>query len=100
MSAGSSGLHAGMYEPSKEQLQTVRQNVLERTEHGMVLRELVKDKNFCRLFGSPPKGAEKSPKRTSLWGAEDELKRSPKDYAPDHPDIDWLKLKHFTVSHR
>jgi uncharacterized protein (DUF2461 family) len=26
------------------------------------------------------------------------LKKAPKDYPPDHPAIEWLKLKSFTVS--
>ena len=122
IAAGGSGLHAGMYEPSKQDLQAIRDNILTNTAHGVALRNLVSDyssllirgsrlklaallrqvvdKDFCKEFGAPPKGAAKSTKRTSLWGADDELKRSPKDYSPDHPDIDWLRLKHFTVSHR
>jgi hypothetical protein len=60
----------------------------------------VQNKEFCKQFGKPPGKVAKSPIRTSLWGAEDELKKSPKDYTIDHPDIEWLRLKHFTVSHR
>jgi uncharacterized protein (DUF2461 family) len=100
VSAGNSGLHAGMWEMGRVELQAVRDSIVNNTAHGLALRNLVKDKEFCKQFGSPPKGSAKASKRTSLWGAEDELKRSPKDYAPDHPDIDWLKLKHFIVTHR
>ncbi|UZJ52637.1 hypothetical protein CBS101457_001957 [Exobasidium rhododendri] len=100
VSAGNSGLHAGQYEPGREELQSIRDHIVNNTAHGLALRSLVKQKDFCKLFGSPPAKGAQGGKRTSLWGTEDELKRSPKDYRPDHPDIDWLRLKQFIVSHR
>lgn len=41
ISAGSSGLHAGMYEPSKQDLQNIRDNIINNTAHGVALRNLV-----------------------------------------------------------
>jgi uncharacterized protein (TIGR02453 family) len=41
IAAGGSGLSAGMYEPSKQDLQTIRENILTNTAHGIALRKLV-----------------------------------------------------------
>ncbi|MCO5556048.1 hypothetical protein L7F22_009592 [Adiantum nelumboides] len=73
-----SGLHAGLYEASKEDLQAVREHIINKTGPGRRLRELVNDKIFIKNFGAPPKSKAYSGKRASLWGSEDELKRAPK----------------------
>lgn len=101
VSPGKSSLNAGFYEPSKEELQTIRNHILTNSAHGLALRRLVEDKQFCKYFGSPPKkGAKPGGTRTSLWNSFDELKKAPKGYPSDHDDIAWLRLKHFTVSHK
>jgi len=94
-----SGLHAGLYEASKEDLQAVREHIINKTGPGRRLRELVNDKIFIKNFGAPPKSKAYSGKRASLWGSEDELKRAPKGYDPEHVDAVWLRLKSYTVSH-
>lgn len=59
----------------------------------------MQDPIFVKHFGPPPKPA-KSVQRSSLWGNEDELKRAPKGYDPEHPDAHWLRLKTYSVSHK
>lgn len=101
VSPGSSSLNAGCYEPSKEELQMIRDHILTNSAHGLALRRLVEDKTFCKYFGNPPKkGAKPGGNRTSLWNSFDELKTAPKGFPSNHEDIVWLRLKHFTVSHK
>jgi uncharacterized protein (TIGR02453 family) len=53
--------------------------------------------------GRRAKGFERAVKTAGDAGlalAEPALKRAPRGYAPDHPRIDWLRLKELTVSRR
>jgi len=42
VSAGNSGLHAGMYEPGKQELQNIREQIITNSAHGIALRNLVR----------------------------------------------------------
>lgn len=75
----------GMYEPSKEQLERIRQDIVYRKpgESGK-LRQILEDAPFVQYFGK-------------MGG--DSLKNAPQGYAKDHPDIDLLRYKQFLASH-
>lgn len=76
---GESFYGAGIYHPPKEQLDAIR-NLIDLS--GGRLEEIVKSPNFQKHFG------EISGER---------LKTSPRDYEADHPYINFLRLKDFTV---
>ncbi|EPQ50811.1 hypothetical protein GLOTRDRAFT_49759 [Gloeophyllum trabeum ATCC 11539] len=92
---GESLIAAGAWCPGKNELQTIRNNIMRNPAR---LRAVISAPEFVGYFGEPrphPKGA-----RRSLWGFEDELKTAPKGVDKNHKDIDLLKLRTFAVIHR
>ncbi len=79
---GESFLGGGMYMPSPESLYKVRQEI---DYNASELKKIVDLPDFRKYFGE-------------IQG--DKLKRPPKGYATDHPNIELLKLKDFLVIHR
>jgi uncharacterized protein (TIGR02453 family) len=61
--------------------------------------------HFRAAIDDPRKGAAferaiEQAKASGLDPIEPELKRAPKGYSPDHPRIEWLRMKHLTVFDR
>ncbi|PCH36828.1 hypothetical protein WOLCODRAFT_92144 [Wolfiporia cocos MD-104 SS10] len=86
---------AGAWCPGKNELATIRSNLLRSSAR---LRRIIAAPEFVRFFGEPrprPGGA-----RQSLFGREDELKVAPKGVDKTHPDIDLLKCRSFAVIHQ
>jgi uncharacterized protein (TIGR02453 family) len=78
---GSSLLAGGMYMPSSDALKKIRQEVdYNPTE----LQNILSDRTFKKYFDN-------------VQG--EQLKTVPKGYSPDHPNIQLLKFKSFTVGH-
>ena len=76
---GQSMLAAGAWCPAKEELQTIRNNILHSPTR---LREVISRPAFVKLFGKPhphPKGGKQS-----IFGGEDELKGAPKGIDKGH----------------
>ncbi|GAB4314444.1 MAG: DUF2461 domain-containing protein [Bacteroidales bacterium] len=69
----------GLYMPPSEQLKRVRQEIAYNFEE---FRTIVEAKKFVKQFGSL---------------IDDRLQRPPKGYDADHPAIEYLKYKGFTV---
>ena len=80
---GASFLAGGFYSPEAHELKKIRKEIAFFHEE---LEEIVEDKNFTKHFG----GLDKN----------NTLKTAPKDFEKDHPAIEFLKLKSFTVSHK
>jgi uncharacterized protein (TIGR02453 family) len=78
---GQTLLAGGIYEPDKEQLARIRQEI---DYNGAALHALLQAPEFRRYYAGL--GGEK-------------LKKAPAGYPPDHPDIELLKHKSFIVSH-
>jgi uncharacterized protein (TIGR02453 family) len=78
---GNSFLAGGIWMPEADTLKKIRKEI---DYSGAELERIENDPEFKKLFA----------------GIEGEkLKTNPRDYGPDHPYIDYLKLKSFTVSH-
>ena len=78
---GQTLLAGGMYEPDKEQLARIRQEI---DYNSAALHKLLQTPDFSQYFG----------------GVEGEkLKKAPASYPADHPEIELLKHKSFIVSH-
>lgn len=78
---GNSFLAGGIWMPEAETLKKIRKEI---DYSGTELKQIENDPEFKKLFS----------------GIEGEkLKTSPRDYEANHPYIDYLKLKSFTVSH-
>ena len=78
---GQTLLAGGIYQPDKEQLTRIRQEI---DYNGPALHRILEAPTFRQFYA----------------GLEGEkLKRPPVGYAPDHADIEWLKHKSFIVSH-
>ncbi|HEX8426569.1 DUF2461 domain-containing protein [Hymenobacter sp.] len=78
---GQTLLAGGLYEPEKEQLARIRQEI---DYNGAALHELLQTPGFRKYFA----------------GVEgDKLKKAPAGYPTDHPEIELLKHKSFIVSH-
>ena len=71
----------GIWMPPTEALKTIREAVAEDPDE---LRGILKNPAFKRAFGTLSEGAV--------------LKRPPRGFDPDHPAIDLLRYKSFTVS--
>jgi uncharacterized protein (TIGR02453 family) len=71
----------GMYQPSTDVLKKIRQEI---DYNGDDLTAIINTPSFRELFGN-------------LQG--EKLKRPPKGYDVDHPQIEWLKMKSFLVMH-
>ena len=67
----------GMYQPAGEQLRKIRQEV---DYNAAELKQIVEAQSFRDHFGE-------------IQG--EKLSRAPKGYSPDHPNIEFLKLKSF-----
>lgn len=72
----------GMYRPEPEILGKVRQEI---DYNAAELKQITDQDDFRQYFG-PIQG--------------EKLKRPPKGYGPDHPNIELLKLKDFVVMHK
>jgi uncharacterized protein (TIGR02453 family) len=78
---GQTLLAGGMYEPDKEQLARIRQEI---DYNSAALHKLLQTPDFRQYFA----------------GVEGEkLKKAPTNYSTDHPEIELLKHKSFIVSH-
>ncbi|MBT2557290.1 DUF2461 domain-containing protein [Hymenobacter sp. ISL-91] len=78
---GQTMMAGGIYQPEKEQLARIRQEI---DYNGPALHRILEAPAFCQLYAG-------------LEG--EQLKRPPAGYAADHPDIGYLKHKSFVVSH-
>ena len=77
---GESMIAAGLYMPSKEQLEQMRRSIADDSSK---LRKVLNKRDFKRYFN----------------GLEGEmLKTAPQGYRKDHPDIDLLRHKQFLAS--
>lgn len=79
---GQTFIGGGMYQPDKQQLAAVRQEI---DYNGAALREVLTAPDFQQYF---PAG---------LVG--ESLKKAPAGYDPTHPEIDLLRHKNFIVGH-
>jgi uncharacterized protein (TIGR02453 family) len=73
----------GLWVPESTQLKSIRQEIDYNTQD---LLDTLNSKSFKNYFGE--------------LDQEYQLKTTPKDYSANHPYIDLLKLKSFTVSHQ
>ena len=78
---GNSFLAGGIWMPEADTLKKIRKEI---DYSGAELERIENDPEFKKLF-------------PSIEG--DKLKTSPRDYEAEHPYIEYLKLKSFTVSH-
>jgi uncharacterized protein (TIGR02453 family) len=83
ISPGASFIGGGVYHPEAVVLSKVRQEI---DYNGQQIHSILSSKGFTRYF-------------SGLWDG-DTLKRAPKGYEPDHPDIDLIKLKSFVGMHQ
>ncbi|KAI0772969.1 hypothetical protein BD413DRAFT_603800 [Trametes elegans] len=94
-SGNESLIAAGTWCPGKNELQTIRNNLLRSSRR---LRRIISAPEFEALFGPArphPKG-----QRQNVFGFEDELKVAPKGIDKTHKDIDLLKCRSFAVLHK
>ena len=82
---GASFIAGGFYSPDSEELKKVRKEIAFFYDD---LEEILKEKNFKKEFGSLDINENNS------------LKSMPRGYEKDHPAIEFLKLKSFTVSQK
>jgi len=78
---GQSFLAGGKHMPESSELLAMRRAVADRTDEFL---KIIGARNFKKLFGE-------------MHG--EKLKTAPKGFPADHPAIEYLKLKSFTVSH-
>ncbi|THU97551.1 hypothetical protein K435DRAFT_857497 [Dendrothele bispora CBS 962.96] len=91
---GQNFIAAGSWCPGKNELATIRSNILRSSRR---LRQVISAPDFVKFFGpSKPKG---NGERQNIFGMEDELKVAPKGVDKDHKDIDLLKCRSFVVIH-
>ena len=74
-------LAGGLWMPPAEELKKIRQEI---DYNGSQLHKIVEETAFQTYF--------------KAFSEEEKLKTAPKGYMADHADIEWLKLKSFTVS--
>lgn len=77
---GNSFVAGGYWRPEKEHLAAIRQEI---DYNGAQFRQIIHAPNFSKFC---------------ILNDEDKLKKAPAGYDPDHPDIEFLKLKSFTAS--
>lgn len=82
---GASFIAGGFYSPDSEELKKVRKEIAFFYDD---LEEILKEKNFKKEFG------------TLDINENNSLKSMPRGYEKDHPAIEFLKLKSFTVSQK
>jgi uncharacterized protein (TIGR02453 family) len=75
---GTLGIGAGEYLPPADRLRAIRENLV---NDATGFAKLLKNKQLRATFGDLPD--------------EDKLKRPPKGFDPEHPHIEYLKLKSF-----
>lgn len=80
---GESFIAGGKWMPLGEELKKIRQEI---DYNYSQLQAIVQAEEFRNTFND--------------FDQELKLKKTPKDYPVDHPAIEWLKLKSFTVTHR
>lgn len=68
----------GIYQPSPETLQKVRQEI---DNNGNEIRQIIEKKEFVKIYSKP--------------FDEDKLKTAPRGYPKDHENLDLLQLKHY-----
>lgn len=68
----------GIYQPSPETLQKVRQEI---DYNGNEVRQIIEKKEFVKIYSKP--------------FDEDKLKTAPRGYPKDHENLDLLQLKHY-----
>ena len=71
----------GSWYPETEELKAIRQEI---DYNGSEFREILNEPSFKRIFGDLDR--------------ESALKTTPKGYPADHEDIEYLKLKSFTIT--
>ena len=81
LQSGESFLAAGVYMPDPDSLKKIRQEILYNIDE---FKKILSDKRLAKFIN----GLDEM----------DKLKRPPKDFPAEFPDIDILKNKHFTVS--
>ena len=79
---GESMLAGGAYLPQGDWLKAIRQEI---HYNATPLKEILNQKDFKKYFGE-------------IEG--EKLKKAPKGYEPDHPEIELLKQKSFLASHK
>ncbi|MDF9795795.1 uncharacterized protein (TIGR02453 family) [Catalinimonas alkaloidigena] len=79
---GESFIGGGMYHPSSEVISKVRQEI---DYNASELKKIVSKADFQEYYGT-------------IQG--DKLKKAPKGYETDHPNIELLKLKDYVVIHK
>ncbi len=79
---GKSFLAGGVYMPTPELLQAIRQEI---DYHPKPISKILSSPSFKKYFNG--------------IDGDDKLKTSPKGYESNHPQIELLKNRHFTVSH-
>jgi uncharacterized protein (TIGR02453 family) len=79
---GQSMLAGGVYMPPSDVLKKIRQEIDYNPE---AINKFMASSDFKNYFGS-------------FEG--DRLKKAPKGYDPDHPNIELLKLKYYIIVHR
>lgn len=82
---GGSFIAVGLHVPEAADLKKVRKEIAYFYED---LEEIVNDKDFKKIYSELDRTEANS------------LKTAPKDYEKDHPAIEFLKLKSFTVSQK
>jgi uncharacterized protein (TIGR02453 family) len=82
---GASFIAGGFYSPDSEELKKVRKEIAFFYDD---LEEILKEKNFKKEF------------ETLDINENNSLKSMPRGYEKDHPAIEFLKLKSFTVSQK
>ncbi|KAL5478493.1 hypothetical protein ACEPAI_2677 [Sanghuangporus weigelae] len=92
--AGDSLFAAGVWCPEKNELQTIRNNLLRSSRR---LRQTISDPAFVEVFGEPIPTSKGG--RRNIFGRDDELKTAPKGVDKNHRDIDLLKCRSFCVVH-
>ncbi|OCB91605.1 hypothetical protein A7U60_g1143 [Sanghuangporus baumii] len=93
--AGDSLFAAGVWCPEKNELQTIRNNILRSSRR---LRQTITDPAFVEVFGEPIPTSKGG--RRNIFGRDDELKTAPKGVDKTHKDIDLLKCRSFCVIHK
>ncbi len=73
----------GLYMPAPEHIAKVRQEI---DYNGKTLEGIFKQKLFKKYY--------------SGFDVFDQLKKAPKGFAPDHPYIEWIKMRSFIVTHK
>ncbi|TCD60435.1 hypothetical protein EIP91_010066 [Steccherinum ochraceum] len=83
---------AGVWHPGRNELQTIRNNLLRSSAR---FRKIISAPKFVEMFGDAkphPKG-----ERQNIFGMDDELKTAPKGVDKTHNEIDLLKCRSFVV---